>query len=77
MNPIDNFQQTADSTPLELGTKILESKSWVVFRQEDDLAHLHMSDESAMLLIGDLFIAYPEIEARVRDYVRGNLTSKI
>ncbi|HEX8330093.1 MAG TPA: hypothetical protein VF629_21335 [Hymenobacter sp.] len=76
MNTLDNFHQTADSSPLELGTRILESKAWVVFRQDDDQAHLHMSDESAMLLIGDLFIAYPQIEARVREYVRGSLTGK-
>lgn len=68
MDPNDPYLMR--SNPAELGTMILKSESWVALRQEKNELHLHMSEEAAVLLIGDFFVAHPGIRKTVMDYVR-------
>ncbi len=74
MDPDDPFLMR--SNPTELGTMILESESWVALRQEKKELHLHMSEEAAILLIGDFFVAHPGFRKVVMDYVRDRTKGK-
>ncbi|MBJ6109420.1 hypothetical protein JAO73_10375 [Hymenobacter sp. BT523] len=74
MDPNDPYLMR--SNPEELGTMILDSEAWVAFRQEKKQLHLHMSSEDAVLLIGDFFVAHPEIRRIVMDYVRDKTKHK-
>lgn len=65
------FRPAPDPTAAELSERILRSQDWLLFRREGGQAHLHASHESAALLIGDLFLHYPHLEAQVREYLRG------